>query len=205
MTVWQTLGLWKTISTVLSRFKVILFLLAQFMMWAISCSTDVLEFWGDKGVASSAYFMRKFKISSGLRSSANIIKRVGPIPEPCMIDLFIVVLGSVSSVLAKRLAWKNVSEINYFALSGTQNLPSELKFSWCERMWSIASVLMCDNNCCRCIVTAAVHVIAMFLSLYIFIITAYISCASFARDLFLFFFVKWTLAFLPRDAMLARY
>ena len=77
------------ISTVLSRFKVILFLLAQFMMWAISCSTDVLECWGDKRVASSAYFMRKFKISSGLRSWANIIKSVGPIPEPCMIDQFI--------------------------------------------------------------------------------------------------------------------
>jgi len=37
-------------------------------------------------VASSEYFMRKFKISSGLRSRANIIKSVGPIPEPCMID-----------------------------------------------------------------------------------------------------------------------
>jgi len=56
---------------------------------AISSSTDVLECWGDKRVASSAYFMRKFKISSGLRSWANIIKSVGPIPEPCMIDQFI--------------------------------------------------------------------------------------------------------------------
>ena len=45
-----------------------------------------------KIVASSAYFMRKFKISSGLRSWANIIKRAGPIPEPWMIDRFI---GSV--------------------------------------------------------------------------------------------------------------
>jgi len=89
---WETLALWKTISTVLSRFNVILFLLAQFMMWVISSSTDVLEFWGDKRVASSAYFMRKFKISSGLGSWAKIIKRVGPIPEPWMIGRFI---GSV--------------------------------------------------------------------------------------------------------------
>ena len=69
-----------------------LFLRAQFMTWAISSSTDVLEFWWDERVASSAYFMRKFKISSGLRSWANIIKRVGPMPVSCMIDQFI---GSV--------------------------------------------------------------------------------------------------------------
>ena len=30
-----------------------------------------------------------------------------------------VVLGLVSSVLAKRLAWKNISEMTYFVSSGT--------------------------------------------------------------------------------------
>jgi hypothetical protein len=47
----------------------------------------VLEFSGQRRVQSSAYFNRRFKISNGFRSAANIKNSVGPIPEPWTMDL----------------------------------------------------------------------------------------------------------------------
>lgn len=125
---WRALGLWNSISVVLSRLIISLLSVYYLTKLAILSSTVITNFSGQIKVLLSSCFNKWFKLSIVLKSQANVMNNVGPMPISCTTDclIFTKVDSFPRNVVACILLERN--EIHLIIKVGTLHWPDIIFF-----------------------------------------------------------------------------